>query len=212
MAQDFAKQRANPDLGKRKRAVSKGPPQGNANWSWFFSGLMTGVIVSIAAYLGVVKLDEGLTADAQLVETGVNPEDQPTYNFYEVLTNAEIPVNVSDARGTAAAGNDARPAAEGATNPVVATTQNVASVAEERPDLYLLQAGSFQTQQDAESRRARVILLNMNSNVVEGIVGGRTRYRVQVGPFAGRQNAEDARDLLSANDIESIFTKVSPPP
>ena len=79
----------------------------------------------------------------------------------------------------------------------------------EENDLYLLQAGSFQNADDAERQRARIILLNMSASVAEGIVGGRTHYRVQVGPFAGRQSAEAARNLLSGNDIESIFLKVA---
>jgi cell division protein FtsN len=87
--------------------------------------------------------------------------------------------------------------------PAVATaTQASASSADMRQ--YLLQAGSFQDRQDAESRRARIILLNLNANVVPGVVAGRTWQRVQVGPFNGRQNAEAARALLSENNIDSI--------
>lgn len=215
MAQDFAKQRGNHDNGKRRRAVSKAPPPGNANWSWFFSGLMTGVIVSIAAYLAVLKLEEGVVEDAQAVQAGSNPEDQPTYSFYQVLTQAEVAVGVSDAAPQAEQAAD--PAAAAAVNaaapatatPTPAPPQQLAVAAEENPDLYLLQAGSFQNQADAESRRARILLLNMNASIAEGIVVGRTHYRVQVGPFAGRQNAETARNLLSGNDIESIVLRVA---
>ena len=73
MAHDFAKQRSNPDNGKRKRAASRPAPPGSANWSWFFSGLMTGVIVSIAAYLAVLKLEENVAEDAQVAQAGTNP-------------------------------------------------------------------------------------------------------------------------------------------
>lgn len=201
MAQDFAKQRSNPDGNKRKRAVSKGPQPGNASWSWFFSGLMTGVIVSIAAYLGVLKLEEDVAESAQTAQVGTSPAEQPAYTFYDVLTNAEVTVDgPPDAAQTDLVAGNNPPAG---TAPLAAG-QNVAAAEEKRPDLYLLQAGSFQNQEDAESRRGQIILLNMNASVVEGVVQGRTRYRVQVGPFAGRQSAEDARNLLSANDLESI--------
>jgi cell division protein FtsN len=203
MAQDFAKQRSNPDGNKRKRAVSKGPQPANTNWSWFFSGLMTGVIVSIAAYLGVLKLEEDVAEGAATTVAGANPEDPPIYNFgfYETLSTAEVavegPPGAAPADTAAAGGNPPDTAAPSASIQSAATE-------EKRPDLYLLQAGSFQNQEDAESRRGQIILLNMNASVVEGVVQGRTRYRVQVGPFAGRQSAEDARNLLSANDLESI--------
>src|SRR5690606_34846738 len=73
---------------------------------------------------------------------------------------------------------------------------------------YLLQAGSFQNQQDAEGRRASIILLNLDANVVPGVVAGKTWHRVQVGPFNGRQAAENARDSLSANNIDTIVLRV----
>lgn len=91
--------------------------------------------------------------------------------------------------------------------PVAAPQENL-SVVVRAPEgdnfQYLLQAGSFQSNSDAESHRARIILLNMDARVVPGTVSGQTWYRVQVGPFAGRQSAEAARDNLAANAIESI--------
>ena len=69
---------------------------------------------------------------------------------------------------------------------------------------YLLQAGSFQDREDAENRRVKILLLNMDASVVPGVVSGRTWYRVQVGPFNGRNLADAARDALSENNIDSI--------
>jgi cell division protein FtsN len=217
MAQDFAKQRSNPDGIKRKRAVSavtKGPPPAAANWSWFFSGLMAGVIISIATYLGVLKLEENVAESAQSAQAGITAEDQPTYTFYEELSRAEVPVDLPPPEGTAAVDAAAQPATNvsDATSPtpppVTIATQSPAATTEEKAPLYLVQAGSFQNREDGESHRARIILLNMNANVVESVVGGRTRYRVQVGPFAGRENAEGARDILSSNEIDSILMVV----
>jgi cell division protein FtsN len=204
MAQDFAKQRSNPDGGKRKRAASRPTQPGNASWSWFFSGLMIGIIMSIAAYLAVLKLEEGVTEDAQLAQAGTKAADEPTYSFYETLPNAEVAVDTPAPNAT---GQDsAIPAAgnPGTVSTPPATGQTVASASDERPARYLLQAGSFENKGGAESRRTNIILLNMNANVVEGVVGGRTLYSVQVGPFAGRESAEDARGILSSNGIESI--------
>lgn len=215
MAQDFAKQRSMPDPGKRRRgaaSVSTTPPPGNANWSWFFSGLMSGVIVSIAAYLGMQKLEDGAVEEAQAAQVTGGPENQPTYSFYEVLTQAEVAVKVPDTAAPASQPAESAPA-PAATAPANSSATAAAPVqtaaVEAAPEVYLLQAGSFQNQRDAENQRARIILLNLNANITEGIVGGRTHYRVQVGPFAGRQNADAARNLLTGNDIESIFLRVA---
>jgi cell division protein FtsN len=69
---------------------------------------------------------------------------------------------------------------------------------------FLLQAGSFQDKLEADERRAKITLLNMSAEIVPGVVAGRTWYRVQVGPFNGRNAAEDARKHLSASNIDSI--------
>lgn len=216
MAQDFAKQRSIPDTGRRRRgaaAVTRTPPPGNANWSWFFSGLMTGVIVSIAAYLGMQRLDDGTVEETQAAQVAGSPENQPTFSFYEVLTQAEVAVRVPEPPAPAA--NTQAPATQASTAATATSPSTTAipaaqtAAVETPPDLYLLQAGSFQNPRDAENQRARIILLNLNANITEGIVGGRTHYRVQVGPFAGRQNADAARNLLTSNDIESIFLRVA---
>jgi cell division protein FtsN len=203
MAQDFAKQRSNPDGGKRKRSATRPPQPGSASWSWFFSGLMTGIIVSIAAYLAVLKLEEGIAEEAQAAQAGANPEDQPAYTFYDALANAEVTVDVSEGGGAGQDGTPANATESATVNATPATTASVAAT-DERPARYLLQAGSFQSKDGAESRRTSIILLNMNASIAEGIVGGRTHYSVQVGPFADSRSAEDASDILSSNDIESI--------
>jgi cell division protein FtsN len=196
MAQDFAKQRNSPSGGKRKpvRAATKGPPPNTAPWSWFFSGLMSGVIVTIVAYLAVLKLEENVTESAQGDQASANPADLPTFDFafYRDLATAEVAVSIPP--GAEAPGLE--PAAGTAPASVASSAEN--------PVPYLLQAGSFQNEEDAESRRARIILLNMNASVTPGVVQGRTRYRVMVGPFAGRQHAEAASAILSENSIESI--------
>lgn len=92
------------------------------------------------------------------------------------------------------------PALAATTTPAATVASNAAGDTRQ----YLLQAGSFQDRQDAENRRAKIILLNLNANVVPGVVAGRTWQRVQVGPFNGRQAAEAARALLSENNIDSI--------
>jgi cell division protein FtsN len=209
MAQDFAKQRSNPDSGKRKRSATRPAQPGSANWSWFFSGLMTGVIVSIAAYLGVLKLEEGVAEEAQAAQAGIAAEDEPTYtyDFYERLSNAEVAVDAPAAANPAAQTPPAAAAGAPATTStpsVPANTQTAAATPEQSAARYLLLAGSFQNKAGAESRRTSILLLNMSANVSESIVNGRTLYAVQVGPFGGRRAAEDAKTVLSSNGIESI--------
>jgi len=220
MAQDYAKQRA-PDAQKRRpvRAATRtGAVQPTTHWSWFFSGLMAGVIVSIAGYLGVLKLEADAAANA-LTAQNADPAELPTfiYGFYNDLANAEVTVDVPLAAGVAAATADAPPApvpdTAGSSEPAAVTAAATATSATAAPttdaaNAYLLQAGSFQNRQDAENQRARIMLLNINANVVPGVVAGRTFHRVQVGPFADRRSIEEAREALSLNNIDSILLQL----
>lgn len=186
MAQDFAKHRPAPASGKRKastRAATRSEPAKTTHWNWFSTGLVCGVLVALIAYLGIVKLDTEINEIAQNPTTD-GPTAKPAINFgfYDELANTEVMVN----------------------QPPAATADSSATTAAAETVWYLLQAGSFQDRQDAENRRAKVILMNMSANIVPGVVSGRTWHRVQVGPFAGRREAEEARDVLSESNIDSI--------
>lgn len=204
MAQDFAKQRQQAAAPRRRSsrpaATRSLPAEASSHWSWFFSGLMAGVILAIAGYLGLMKLEAG-ASEAALARQGSESIVEPPvidYGFYRDLESAEVAVNVTPMADTSATAAAVPPAAN--TNnaaPAVATST------EASPN-YLLQAGSFQNRQDAENHRARLLLLNMSVNIVPGVVSGRTFHRVQVGPFAGRQRVEQARAMLSEQGIDSI--------
>ena len=63
---------------------------------------------------------------------------------------------------------------------------------------FVLQAGSFGSRDQAESARAKLILLGQDARIESGKVGDKTWHRVVVGPFSSRQQADGARKQLSA--------------
>jgi hypothetical protein len=191
MAHDFAKHRNNALSTKRKpaRAATRtGTATQNNYWSWYFCGLFSGVIMAFVVYMGALRLQEDGTPESQTVQGNERIIDLPVFDFgfYNNLATTEITVDGP------------------ANNATAPRTPVTSTEAETEPANYLLQAGSFQSRQDAESRRAVIILLNMNASIVPGVVSGRTWYRVQVGPYSGHRNAEVARDGLSENNIDSI--------
>lgn len=205
MSHDFAKQRHAQGARQRPlRAATRADEQhSQGHWGWFLSGIFCGFLIVGVGYLGLVQLDDQLTESSQSAAEGDSAARRPVidYGFYEELANAEVIVPVPAAAATAANSETAPPAASEAAStatPDIAVAQTADSIR------YLLQAGSFQDRQDAENRRVKVLLLNMEANVVPGVVSGRTWYRVQVGPFQGREPAEVARATLSENNIDSI--------
>lgn len=70
----------------------------------------------------------------------------------------------------------------------------------------LLQAGSFRNKKDADSLRAKLILLNLPNVVVEKTTSssGSVWYRVRVGPFDNRSMLNKAEDILAQNHIAPL--------
>lgn len=196
MAQDFAKQRQAHSSGNRKATRVPQRPAKRSYWGWYFSGMFSGALAAVFAYYAFARY-EALMEETPAIEQTAEAEQQlPAFDFgfYDELATAEVNVSVPAIAETKSAA-------------VVATSTSASQQAPSGDTAavsYLLQAGSFQDRQDAEARRAKIILLNMDAQISAGVVSGRTWYRVQVGPFAGRNSAEQARNLLSASNIDSI--------
>ncbi len=76
------------------------------------------------------------------------------------------------------------------------------------PFTYFIQAGAFRTPEDAEQQRARLMLLGMQARVSEREQSGRTVYRVRLGPFDRKEDADRAKDRLDSNSIETALVRV----
>ncbi len=76
------------------------------------------------------------------------------------------------------------------------------------PFNYFIQAGAFRTPEDAEQQRARLLLLGMQAKVTEREQAGRTVYRVRVGPFDKKDDADKVKDRLDNSSIETALVRV----
>ena len=76
------------------------------------------------------------------------------------------------------------------------------------PFSYFIQAGAFRTPEDAEQQRARLSLLGVQAKVSEREQSGRTVYRVRLGPFDKKDDADRAKDRLDNNSIETALVRV----
>lgn len=72
---------------------------------------------------------------------------------------------------------------------------------------YLLQAGAFRTAEDADRRRAAVLLLDLDARTLRVTRQGESWHRVLVGPFADRSLVRDAQLRLLEEEIDSIVLK-----
>lgn len=76
------------------------------------------------------------------------------------------------------------------------------------PFSYFVQAGAFRTPEDAEAQRVKLSLLGMQAKVTEREQSGRTVYRVRLGPFDRKEDADKAKERLDNNSIETALVRV----
>lgn len=72
---------------------------------------------------------------------------------------------------------------------------------------YLLQVGSFRTEQDAETMRADLMLMGLQGFHESVDVKGSTWYRVFAGPFDNRSTMNKAQDILASENISPLLVK-----
>ena len=73
---------------------------------------------------------------------------------------------------------------------------------------YFVQAGAFRTQADADAQRAKLAMLGWEARISEREQNGRPVYRVRVGPFAKRGDAEQLKQKLDGAGVDSALVRV----
>ena len=193
MAQDFAKRKQGKSTRKapaRKTQAQRRSGEGQSRGKGlrlYVAGVLTGVFLSFIGYLGTLP-DPAVSA----TETGTpeQPEvviQRPRFDFYTNLTQESID-EVQD---------QVEPAADVSKPPT----------ANELPEPYLLQAGSFRQPDDAERRRAQLLLLGLEPVIEETSSSNGIWFRVYLGPFESRELMVRARGLTTNQNIETLLLK-----
>ena len=200
MSRDFAKRKqgaGSKSAAARKkqparRAAAKHSPTSSGNgWRWYGAGVLTGTFLSFLLYLGTLPT----TADgsAQDPQSGVQAKaapPKPRFDFYTLLPGQTTEVDP-----------DVEPA-PAVTKPA---SKNTAT------EFYLLQAGSFRQRDDADRRRAELLLLGLEPQVEETSGDNGRWYRVYLGPFATHSIMAKARSLTANQNIDTLLLKRSKP-
>lgn len=72
---------------------------------------------------------------------------------------------------------------------------------------YILQAGSFGASGDAESTKAKLAMLGLAARVESAQIGGKTVYRVRMGPYGTASELAEAKQKLSGSGLPAIAIK-----
>ena len=71
-----------------------------------------------------------------------------------------------------------------------------------------MQAGAFARPEDAEQQRAKLAMQGLAARVTEREQSGRTVYRVRLGPFEQKDDAEAAQQRLQGTGTEAALVRV----
>lgn len=73
---------------------------------------------------------------------------------------------------------------------------------------YFVQVGAYARSEDAEQQKARLGLLGFDTAVTEREQAGRKVYRVRVGPFNAKDQAESTKTSLEGVGIEAALVRI----
>ena len=76
------------------------------------------------------------------------------------------------------------------------------------PFIYFVQAGAFRSPEEAEAQRAKLSLMGLEARVSEREQSGRQVFRVRLGPFDRKDDADRSKARLDAGGIESALVRV----
>lgn len=131
----------------------------------------------------------------------VDPKStDPLGDLAKVKTAEPKPVEPKPAEPKAAEPKAAEPKVA---EPKVAESKPVSA----DPFIYFVQAGAYRTSEEAEAQRAKTGMLGLETKISERDQGGRTVYRVRVGPM-DKAEAERVRAKLEAAHIDSAMVRV----
>jgi len=124
-----------------------------------------------------------------------------------VETPAPKPVAETSPRNATPAQPAATVAAAAAPTPATATRETPTAAASNDNVRYILQAGSFGASGDAESTKAKLAMLGLTARVESAQIGGKTVYRVRMGPYGTASELAEAKQKLSGSGVPAIAIK-----
>jgi cell division protein FtsN len=164
----------------------------------FGAGLLVGVV--LASTIFIYKSDAKKAAlpetplpepqraaKSEATEATAGAESGDRYDFYEMLPNFEVVVPEKDRE---------------------AKRDQPAAAKIERPGVYVLQAGSYRNEPDAERVRAQLSLQGIDAKVQRVAVDNDVWHRVRIGPISDLAELNRVRKQLQAADVDRLVIRV----
>ncbi|MGR9115116.1 MAG: SPOR domain-containing protein [Gammaproteobacteria bacterium] len=190
------------DYKHRGRSGSRrNQPQGVAWWKWL---LIVVLIALFIAFLVSLKDSAPESANRSTVTKKLEPAkpsaqskqqkpakaeakaEGPRFDFYTILPEKEVVVPDYE----------------------IKTRVREERVGKAKPAKYILQAGSFRDYKEADTLRAKLALMGIESRVEKAKVGNVIWNRVKMGPYSQMSSVTTIKSRLKQNGIDVMVTEI----
>jgi cell division protein FtsN len=173
---------------------------GFSGWLGLACGLGLGLAAAGVVYLKDRRLDAPYAAavkqqgivkkkphgdSSEATDTGADDSGK-NYDFYDMLPKFEVVVPEKDKN----------------------VHHDIKTVPETRRGTYVLQAGSYKNDADAERSRAKLALQGVESKVQKVSVDQDTWYRIRVGPISNLDELNRLRQILHKAEVDVLVIQV----
>lgn len=201
---------------------------GNSEFGGTLLGLIIGLVVGLGVALGVALyvtkapvpfMDRGVqrpnTSDAVEAERAKDWDPNQGLGRAPAPLASEPPATPG-AQGADGASAPTSPSADPIgqliqqTSPSAGSTTVTPVDVTNIPDpfIYFVQAGAYRTPEEANAQRARMAMAGFESQVSEREQGGKPVYRVRMGPFSSRTEAESVEQKLRGQGFDTALVRV----
>lgn len=177
----------------------------------FILGLIVGLTVALGVAVYVTKvpipfLNKGLTrnADQDAAEEKKNKDWDPNAPLYG---KNPAPVTPSEIAKPAKPGEAPAPVAPSTSEDPLG---DLAASKAQQVDAfqYFVQVGAFLSSAEADSQRIKLSLAGFEPVITQRDQDGKVIYRVRVGPYDSKTQAEQTQSQLKSNKFESALIRV----
>ena len=184
-----------------RNASRRNQPQEIAWWKWGLVVILIALFASFLVFLqgsapeqpskpSVTKKLEpakpvSKPKQQKLAKEKAKPEE-PRFDFYTILPEKEVVVPDYE----------------------IKTRAREERVGKAKAAKYILQAGSFRDFKEADSLRAKLALMGIESRVEKAQVGNVTWNRVKMGPYSQMSSVTTIKSRLKQNGIDVMVTEI----
>jgi cell division protein FtsN len=200
--------------------------QGGGTLLGFVLGLVIGLAVALGVAIYVTKVptpfsnkNQTRSADQDEAESRKNKEWNPN-GVLQPKAPASVPAAAEGASASHSSDKVQTETAKGELKPAVTAdpsadakakaglTSPAGAAAGADPFQYYVQSGAFRFAPDADTQKAKLAMMGLDAKVSERDQGGRSVFRVRLGPFEDKATAERVRSKLEANNLEGTIVRV----